>query len=68
MDEVFYTADMRIVIKKCSFDEFWYKDLIGIIFNIDSFCNRDYYVKHDGHLKAVLRSDAEFIDKKNHII
>ncbi len=61
-------ADMRIIIKKCSFDKYWYSKHIGDVFFVESYCSRDYYILFDGNLRAILRADAEFLNKKNPLI
>ena len=58
----------KIIIKKCSHSDYWYKDKIGKEFNIEDYSNRDYYVRIDGYLRAILKSDSEFINKKNPLI
>lgn len=68
MQKPIETADLRIVIKKCSSDKFWYCELIGYKFKIENLSTRDFYVLHNGSIKSILRRDAEFLNKKNPLI
>lgn len=65
MEQYFQVADMRIVIKKSSYETYWYSKHIGDVFLVEDFCHRDFYVRYNDSLRAILRIDAEFLDKKN---
>ena len=58
----------KIKIIKCSFDSYWYNGKIGEEFYIEDHSNRDYYVNINGNLRAILKIDSEFINKKNPLI
>ncbi len=58
----------KIKIVKCSFDTYWYKNSIGEEFYIEDYSHRDYYVKIDGYLRGILKTDAEFLNKENPLI
>ena len=62
---------MKVKIIKCSGDDYWYKDLVGVEFEvIDKITSQDYILKEDydlGH-KACWRhiyiKDAEVINEE----
>ncbi len=68
MEKSIETADLRIEVKKCTSDKFWYCELIGHKLKIEDISIRDFYVIHDGKLRGILRKDAEFLNKKNPLI
>ena len=61
--------DKKIKIIKCSYDTFWYKDLVGQTLSFENYSLRDYYVRSaDGTLRGVLSIDVELVDKKSPLI
>jgi hypothetical protein len=61
--------DKKIKIVKCSYDTFWYKDLVGQTLTFEDYSPRDYYVRtRDGILRSILVNDVEFVDKKSPLI
>jgi hypothetical protein len=61
-------SSSTIKVVKCSFNSFWYNDLIGSEFIIQDDSIRDFFVLHEGRIKSILKTDADFIDKKNPLI
>lgn len=57
-------ADMRILIHQCSVKEYWYSEFIGEVFKAESYSHRDFYVVYNNSIRAILRKDAEFLNKK----
>lgn len=61
-------SSAKIKVIKCSFETYWYNDKIGQEYYIEDYSHRDYYVRINGHLRGILRKDAEFLNKKNPLI
>ena len=61
--------DKKIKIIKCSYDTFWYKDLVGQTLTFEDYSPRDYYVRmDDGKIRGVLSIDVKLVDKKSPLI
>ena len=55
----FWKSNIKIKITKCDNEKSWYKNNVGMYFEINYETVRDYYVIHDGVLKVILKIDAE---------
>lgn len=56
------SSQSTIKIIKCSNSKYWYNDFVGVEFLVDSYSNRDFYVRCNGYLRSVLVIDALLIN------
>ena len=55
---------MKVKIKSCSDENYWYKTEIGITYEVDTY-NTDWYIVNIGlGLGSVLKTDAEIVDEE----